>query len=331
MSSTAITGWGMALPDNVVTNADFEARLDTSDAWIRERTGIKERRMGSSTIELAVQSGAQALKSAFGDSSEAISDLDMLIVSTNTPDPPVPATAAYVQDALGLNCGVFDLNSGCSGFIYALIAGNGLIASGMKRVLVIASDTVSRIVDQNDRGTAILFGDGAGACVLEAKENLPAFSNRGEDQSGNLRSDVLGWDLGSDGYAARFLYRNHNSYVYMDGREVFKRAVRATADSAKKALERAGVRPEEIDWFVPHQANLRIIEAVGERIAIPMDRTIVTVDRMGNTSSASIPLALSEAADASRLKPGDLLLMSGFGAGLTWASAVVRWNGHSWG
>lgn len=331
MPSTAITGWGMALPDNVVTNADFEARLDTSDSWIRERTGIRERRMGSSTVELAIQAGGQALKSAFGDSGEAISELDMLIVSTNTPDPPVPATAAYVQDALGLKCGVFDLNSGCSGFIYALIAGNGMVASGMNRVLVIASDTVSQIVDQNDRGTAILFGDGAGACVLEAKENLPHFSDRGEDETGNLKSDILGFDVGSDGYAAKFLYRNHGSYVVMDGREVFKRAVRATSESARKALERAGVGPEEIDWFVPHQANLRIIEAVGDRIGIPMERTIVTVDRMGNTSSASIPLALAEAADESRLKPGDVILMSGFGAGLTWASAVVRWNGHSWG
>lgn len=326
MPATAITGWGMALPETIVTNADLEARLDTSDKWIVERTGIRERRIGGTTIDLAVQAGTQALKRAAGDTGEAASDIDLLIVSTNTPDPPVPATAAYVQDALGLKCGVFDLNSGCSGFIYALIAGNGMISAGMKRILVIASDTVSRIVDQNDRSTAILFGDGAGACILEAKEHIKsagAYSEMGE----NPTSDVLGWDLGSDGYAAKFLYRNHGSYVVMDGREVFKRAVRATAESAQKALEMARTSPEEIAWFIPHQANLRIIEAVGQRISIPLERTVVNIDRTGNTSSASIPLAIAEAAEDGRLKPGDKLLMSGFGAGLTWASSVVRWNG----
>ncbi len=331
MKNSTITGWGMALPETVVTNADLEARLDTSDSWITERTGIKERRIGGTTIELAIQAGAQALKSASDRSGEILSQVDVLIVSTNTPDPPVPATAAYVQDALGLECGVFDLNSGCSGFIYALVAANGFIATGMDRVLVIASDTVSKIVDQNDRGTAILFGDGAGACLVESKESVVRNTYRDGTASANNRngfqSDILAWDLGSDGYASKFLYRNHNSFVVMDGREVFKRAVRATAESAKKALDRAGLDANQITWFIPHQANLRIIEAVGERINIPIDRTIITIDRTGNISSASIPLALAEAAEQGRLHPGDLLLMSGFGAGLTWGSVIVRWNG----
>ena len=331
MKNSTITGWGMALPETVVTNADLEARLDTSDSWITERTGIKERRIGGTTIELAIQAGAQALKSASDRSGEILSQVDVLIVSTNTPDPPVPATAAYVQDALGLECGVFDLNSGCSGFIYALVAANGFIATGMDRVLVIASDTVSKIVDQNDRGTAILFGDGAGACLVESKESVVRNTYRDGTASANNRngfqSDILAWDLGSDGYASKFLYRNHNSFVVMDGREVFKRAVRATAESAKKALDRAGLDANQITWFIPHQANLRIIEAVGERINLPIDRTIITIDRTGNISSASIPLALAEAAEQGRLHPGDLLLMSGFGAGLTWGSVIVRWNG----
>lgn len=331
MQSSTITGWGMALPETVVTNADLEARLDTSDSWITERTGIKERRIGGTTIDLAIQAGAQALKSASDKSGEILSNVDVLIVSTNTPDPPVPATSAYVQDALGLECGVFDLNSGCSGFIYALVAANGLIGAGMDRVLVIASDTVSKIVDQNDRGTAILFGDGAGACLIESKESLIRAAHQDRKSAAShqvdLQSDILAWDLGSDGYASKFLYRNHDSFVVMDGREVFKRAVRATAESAKKALNKAGLDPSQINWFIPHQANLRIIEAVGERINIPIERTIITIDRTGNISSASIPLALAQAADQGRIKSGDLLLMSGFGAGLTWGSVIVRWNG----
>jgi len=335
MSGATITGWGAALPETVLTNADLEARLDTSDAWIKERTGIRERRIGGTTIELAIQAGAQALKRA-NEGRDAVPDVDMLIVSTNTPDPPIPATAAYVQDALGLSCGVFDLNSGCSGFVYALVVANGLIATGMNRVLVVASDTVSRIVDPEDRATAVLFGDGAGACVLEAKGNSLFFDSLGRDAedsdsmvhaADSTGSDLLGFDLGSDGSAAKFLYRDHGGYVVMDGQEVFRRAVRATISSARNALKRAGAAASDIALFVPHQANLRIMEAVGDRLAIPMERTMVTIDRMGNTSSASIPLALAEAADQGRISPGDLVLMSGFGAGLTWASAVVRWGG----
>lgn len=308
MRGSAVTGWGASLPDGVVTNADLERRLDTSDAWIVERTGIRERRVGGTTVGLAVEAAQRALKSA----GTAPEDVDLLMVSTNTPDEPVPATAARVQAALGLGCGVFDLNSGCSGFVYGLVTADGMLARGLERILVVASDRVSRIVDPMDRGTAILFGDAAGAVVLEATEEG--------------RSAVAGYDLGADGRLGDLIHQQHGSTVVMDGHEVFRRAVRATVRSAELALARAGAAPADIALFVPHQANLRIMEAVASRIGIERDRMAVVVDRTGNTSSASIPLALAEVADAGRLRPGDLVLLSGFGAGMTWASAVVRWT-----
>lgn len=307
MSGSAVTGWGAALPEGVVTNADLERRLDTSDAWIVERTGIRERRVGGTTVGLAVEAAERALKVA-GVAGE---EVDLLMVSTNTPDEPVPATAARVQAALGLRCGLFDLNSGCSGFVYGLVAADGMVGRGLGRVLVVASDRVSRIVDPSDRGTAILFGDGAGAVVLEAAEGPSA---------------VAGYDLGADGRLGDLIHQPHGGTVVMDGREVFRRAVRATVRSAEQALERSGVTAADVALFVPHQANLRIMEAVASRLGVERERMAVIVDRTGNTSSASIPLALAEAADAGRLRPGDLVLLSGFGAGMTWASAVVRWS-----
>lgn len=307
MNGSALTGWGAALPDAVLTNADLERRLDTSDAWIVERTGIRERRVGGSTVALAVEAAQGAMKCA----DVAPEEVDLLVVSTNTPDQPVPAAAARVQAALGLRCGVFDLNSGCSGFVYGLVAADGMVARGLGRILVVASDTVSRIVDPQDRSTAILFGDAAGAVVLETAEGPSA---------------VLGHDLGADGRLGDLIQQDHGGTVSMDGHEVFRRAVRATVASARLALERAGATPSDVGLFVPHQANLRIIEAVGARLGIGAERTMVVIERTGNTSSASIPLALAEAADGGRLHPGDLVLLSGFGAGMTWGSAVVRWT-----
>lgn len=297
----------MALPDTVLTNADFEARLDTSDAWIVERTGIRERHVGGTTTGLGVAAGGQAMARA----GLRPGDIDLLIVSTNTPDMAVPAAAAYVQSELGLTCGLFDLNSGCSGFVYALVVADGIVARGANRVLVVASDTVSRIVDPEDRSTVVLFGDAAGAVVLEA--------STGE-------SALLGWDLGADGSAAELLSREHGGWVYMNGKEVFRRAVRATVNSAMAAMEQAKVTVDDLALFVPHQANQRITEAVAGRLGIAPERVISTVDHTGNTSSASVPEALAEAADAGRLQPGDVVLMAGFGAGMTWASAVVRWD-----
>ncbi|MGH7641133.1 MAG: beta-ketoacyl-ACP synthase III [Candidatus Dormibacteria bacterium] len=307
MPGAVITGWGAAQPPGVVTNADLEACLDTSDAWIVDRTGIRERRVGGSTTQLAVEAGRRALERA-GMDPQAV---QLLMLSTNTPDQPIPATSALVQGQLATAGGVFDLNSGCSGFIYGLVAAAGILATGLERILFIASDTVSQIVDPQDRSTAILFGDAAGAVTLEAVPGKGA---------------LLGWDLGADGSAACLIQRFDGGFVAMNGREVYKIAVRVTPISIQSALDRARVSIDDISIFIPHQANLRIIEAVNRRLGIPEKKTLIDLDTAGNTSSASIPLALSKAADEGRLHPGDLVLMAGFGAGMTWASAVLRWG-----
>jgi 3-oxoacyl-[acyl-carrier-protein] synthase-3 len=239
------------------------------------------------------------------------SDIDLLVLSTTTPDRTVPATSATVQHELGLRGAAFDINAACSGFVYALVTAHALITTGVDRALVIGTDTLSGITDPDDRSTAVLFADGSGAVVLEA---LP-----GEDR-------VLGWDLGVDGSAVALLYCDRGGYIQMDGREVFRRAVRVTVDSALAALERAKLGADDVSLFVPHQANLRIIEAANQRLGIPLERTAVVLDRTGNTSAGSIPLALVEAADAGRLSDGDNVLLCGFGAGMTWASVVVRWG-----
>jgi 3-oxoacyl-[acyl-carrier-protein] synthase-3 len=324
---TCIAGWGAAVPDGRLTNADLEARVETTDAWILERTGIRERRIAAddeTTASLAVAAGAAAIKRA-GCTPD---DIDLLLVATATPEQPIPHTGAFVGDGLGLRCGSFDLNVGCAGFIYGIITGSALLQAGhLRRVLVVGAETLSRVVDPRDRGTCILFGDGAAAVVL-----APA----ADDGPG-----ILGWDTGCDGAAAYLIgipaggsrmpatpdtIDEGLQYIKMQGQEVFRRAVRAVVDSANLALERAGVTTAAIDWFIPHQANLRIIEAAASRLGIDRDRTIVNIDRYGNTSAASIPLAMAEAADAGRLRDGDLLLMSGFGAGMSWASAVLRWG-----
>ena len=307
MRGAVIRSWGTALPPKVVTNHDLEQTLDTSDEWIVERTGIRERRVGGTTSGLAIEAGRQALDRAGWDPST----VDLVILATTTPDQQVPASASTVQNELGIAGGAFDLNAACSGFVYALIAGHGLIGAGMSRVLLIGAETLSRITDWDDRGTAILFADGAGAVTLEAV-----------DGPGQL----LGWDLGSDGSARHILDADIGGYLEMDGREVFRRAVRVMVESGNTALERAGVSASDISLVVPHQANIRIIESACTRLDIPMERAVSVLDRTGNTSSASIPLALADAADAGRISPGDVVLLVGFGAGMTWASAVLRWQ-----
>ena len=304
---SAITGWGDALPDRVVTNDEFAARLDTSDEWIVARTGIRERRMGSTTSELAVQAGRAALKCAGVDGA----DVDLLVLATTTPDQAIPATSAAVHHALGCRGGAFDLNAACAGFVYALVTADALLGAGHRRALVIGSETLSRVTDQEDRSTAVLFGDGAAAIVLE---------------SGATGDLVLSYDLGVDGSAASLLYADHGGHIHMEGREVFRRAVRTEMVSIERVLADAGIGPDDVDLFVPHQANVRIIEAVNERLGLPMERTAIVLDHTGNTSAASIPLALAEAADSGRLAEGDTVLLSGFGAGMTWASAVIRWG-----
>jgi 3-oxoacyl-[acyl-carrier-protein] synthase-3 len=309
-SSARLTGWGAALPDKVVTNSDLEATLDTSDAWIVERTGIRERRVGGTTIGMAVEAGQTALRRAGVDPS----DIDLVLLCTCTPDEAMPASASAVQAALGVPGGAMDLNAACSGFVYGLVAADGLLRGGMQRILLIGSETMSRVVDWDDRSTAILFGDGAGAVVVE----------RGEGPG-----RVLGYDLGSDGSLRHILHADIGGTVEMDGPEVFRRAVRIMVESAERALAAAGVGTDEIALFVPHQANARIIASACAKLGIGEDRTANILDRTGNTSSASIPMALAEAADAGRLAGGDLVLMVGFGAGMSWASAVVEWAGST--
>jgi 3-oxoacyl-[acyl-carrier-protein] synthase-3 len=322
-----LAGWGTAVPEPRLTNADLEQRVDTTDQWIVERTGIRERRVaaaGDSTASLAIEAGATAIKHA-GVTPDAI---DLLIVATASPEQPIPHTGAFVGDGLGLHCGSFDLNAGCAGFVYELVVGASMLTAGnLAHVLVIGAETLSRVVDPLDRSTCILFGDGAAAFVLSASP---------DDGPG-----VLAWELGCDGSGATLLevraggsrlptspdtVANRDHFIRMQGQEVFRRAVRIVIESANTTLERAGASVDDVTWFAPHQANVRIIEAAAARLGIPLERTLVNIDRYGNTSAASIPLVLAEAADDGRLAEGDLVLLSGFGAGLTWGSALVRWG-----
>ncbi|MHB1988426.1 MAG: beta-ketoacyl-ACP synthase III [Acidimicrobiales bacterium] len=309
MSGCVVTGWGSALPEKVVTNAEFESRLDTNDAWIVERTGIRERRFGGTTSSLAIEAGAAAITRA----GLSPSDIDLLILATTTPDKAVPATSSTVHAQLGCSGAAFDMNAACAGYVYAVVTANAMLTAriGFNRALVIGADTLSVITDMDDRSTAVLFADGAGAAVIEHRADAEPL--------------ILASDLGLDGSLLSILYCDHGGYMKMEGREVFRRAVRATVDSANKVLVEASVKPEQIALFVPHQANQRIIDAVTQRLGLAPDRSAIILDKTGNTSSASIPLALASAADEGRLADGDLILLSGFGAGMTWASAVLRW------
>lgn len=307
MAGSRIIGWGTSLPEKVLTNDDLSAMMDTNDQWITERTGIKRRHVGGSTATLSIESAQRAMKMA-GVDPESI---DGLVLSTTTPDRTVPATSSTVQHALGLRCGAFDVNAACSGFVYAYVVANGLIAIGAKRLLVIGTDTLSRITDWSDRSTAILFADGSGAAVVEAT------SDGGQ---------LLGWDLDADGSLEHLLYAEVGGYIHMDGKEVFRRAVRIMVDSAKKSLAKAGLTTADVALCVPHQANLRIIDAACRQLEIPIEKTAVVLQDTGNTSSASIPLALFASADEGRIRDGDIVLLVGFGAGMTAASAVIEWK-----
>ena len=306
MAGFRVSGWGAALPDKTVTNDDLAAWLDTSDEWIRERTGIAERRVGDSTTALAVEAGRRALERSPGA-------VDLVIVATITPDQVTPATASYVQDALGLRqCGAFDLNAACSGFVYGLVAGRGLLATGLRRILLVGAETLSRITDWDDRRTAVIFADGAAAIVLEATE--------GDE-------NLLGFDLGRNGAEADILRADLGGYLRMDGRAVFAQAVEAIVGSGTASLDRAGLSAADVALVVPHQANARILEAGLEGLGIPGTRMALVIERYGNTSAASVPLALADALERGRVHDGDVVLFVGFGAGMAWASAVVRWQG----
>jgi 3-oxoacyl-[acyl-carrier-protein] synthase-3 len=318
---------GVAVPPRVVTNHDLAKTLDTSDEWIVERTGIRERRIAGPEQSLAMLS-REASDLAMERAGVTAADLDSIILATASPDRLLPSTACDLQALLGAtNAAAFDLSAACPGFVYALTVAEGLIASGQSRtVLVVGAEKLSTITDFQDRSTAILFGDGAGAAIVRRS-------------SGNGRG-LLSTFLKSDGRLAPLLYRpgggsadpiservvcERSHFMRMAGREVFKAAVLAMAEACDEALSRAGVTADEIDLLVPHQANLRIIEATAKHAGIPMSKVMVNLDRYGNTSSASIPLALDQAVAEGRVKPGSLVLLVAFGAGFTWGSAVLRW------
>jgi 3-oxoacyl-[acyl-carrier-protein] synthase-3 len=302
-----ITGWGTSLPPKILTNHDLEQMMDTSHEWIVERSGIHQRHVGGTTVGLSTESGRAALDMSGVD----LSEIDALVLATTTPDTQW-GTAATVQNELGLRCGAFDVNAACSGFVYGLVTSHGLIAMGARKVLLIGTDSLSRITDWEDRNTAVLFGDGSGAVVLEAVEGP---------------GQLLAWDLDADGSLGRLLWADVGGYINMVGKEVFRRAVRIMVDSATKSLDHAGLTADDISLVIPHQANIRIISAACERLGIDVSKAVTVLDRTGNTSSASVPLALADALDTGRVKEGDLLLLVGFGGGMTAASAVLRWGG----
>ena len=307
-----IAGVGHALPATVVTNHDLAARLDTTDEWIRTRSGILQRHIGppdTGTADLAVEAGAHALKSA------ALDSVDLVVLATSTPDRPCPATAPAVMSRLGLGrIPAFDMDAVCSGFLYGLSTSVAMLTSGQfDSVLLIAADTFSRLIDDDDRATAFLFGDGAGAVVLR----------RGEPHE---QGAVLTVSIGSDGTQEDLItVADRQSHFTMQGQAVYRQAVVTMADSASRAMADVGWSVEDVDWFVGHQANQRILDAVAGRVGIAPDRAISNIAHVGNTAAASIPLALSEAAAEGRLRPGDRVVLSAFGGGATWGAAALTW------
>jgi 3-oxoacyl-[acyl-carrier-protein] synthase III len=326
--STVILGTGSYAPDRVLTNDELSHMVDTSDEWIRTRSGIRERRIAAPG-ESASDMGVRAAQRALDDAGLKATDIDLLVVATVTPDMPMPACACLIQKKLGIptNAACFDLNAACSGFIYALDVACAMLASGRyRKALIVGVEKLSAIIDWQDRTTCVLFGDGAGASVVGVTDE----PNRG----------LIGARLGAIGEGADLLYISHGGSsspstaesianrdhcLRMKGKEVFKLAVRAMDESARDILEQHQVRADQISLVIPHQANLRIIEAISEYLELPLDRFFVNVDRYGNTSAASIPIALDEARRSGRIKPGDLTLLVAFGAGLTYGSALIRW------
>ncbi len=324
--SSIITGWGKSVPERVLTNADLERMVETSDEWIVARTGIKERHIASpedTASTLAIAAGRAALKRA----GLKPRDLDLIIVATVTGDYTFPATANLVQDALGAKCPSFDIQAACSGWIYGMVMAHQFISTGaMKHILVIGVEILTRITNFEDRSTCVLFGDGAGAAVLSAS-----------DESGG----ILGWTLGSDGAQPERLYRplggsrgpitkanaeTPESYIHMMGSEVFKFATRIMGVAMEEALAKANLTSHDIDLFIPHQANQRIIESASRRLDLPPEKVFINLQYYGNTSAAAIPIALCEAIDEGRITPGSRLGMVAFGAGLTWAALVLQWT-----
>lgn len=327
MVPAGIAGIGIYVPEKVLTNAELEKMVDTSDEWIRNRTGIQERRIlqdDLATSDMAVHAAQGALAQAEISPEE----IDLIVLATATPDMHIPSAACIVQDKLGATkAAAFDLNAGCTGFVYGLGVGSQFVRTGMyKNVLVIGADTLSRIVNWEDRNTCVLFGDAAGAVVL-----TPVEEGYG----------ILSLEMGSDGSKADLLsspiggsktpitsenYMSPEKYLQMAGREVFKFAVKVMGESSLRVVEKAGLDKTDIDCFIPHQANIRIIDSAAKRLELPPEKVFVNAQKYGNTSAASIPVALHEACEAGRIKKGDRIVLVGFGAGLTWGSCVVRWS-----
>jgi 3-oxoacyl-[acyl-carrier-protein] synthase-3 len=328
MTFAHITGWGMSVPESILTNDDLSKMVETNDEWIRDRTGIRERhivRDGQTTASLAVEASLKALQLA----NLRPTDLDLIICSTSTPEHIFPATACLVQDSIGATkAGAFDLLAACTGFIFAInMAAQSIRSGAIQNALVIGSETLSRFVNWQDRSTCILFGDGAGAFVLQASD-MP-----GGVLSSVMHSDGSGGDLlilpggGSKHPASEATVQAGKHFIEMDGNEVFRFATRVMAQATRETLEIAGIQLENIKWIIPHQANIRIIAAAARGLKMPMDRFVVNLDRYGNTSTASIPIATVEAAEDGRLQPGDQIVFVGFGAGLTWGALAAEWTG----
>ena len=307
MAHGRITGWATHLPEKRLTNHDLAEFVDTTDEWIRERSGISARHVGGKVSEMSTVAGRDALAMAGVDPG----DVGLLLLATCSSEQQFPASASIVQHNLGLKCGAIDINAACSGFVYGLVTAMQFAAGGVDTILLIGSDALSGLVDWTDRSTCVLFGDGAGAVVIQRSADSPT---------------MLGWDLMSDGSAAGILSCEHGGKIFMNGKEVFRRAVLAMESTARNAMESAGVVMDDIALVVPHQANIRIIDAAMKRLAIPREKAAMVLEGTGNTSAASIPLALVDALDNNRVAPGDLVLMVGFGAGMSSAAAVIRWD-----
>jgi 3-oxoacyl-[acyl-carrier-protein] synthase-3 len=317
-----IKGVGHYLPDRIVPNSEFAATLDTSDAWIKSRSGIERRHFaaeGQGTSNLASRAAIAALQ----DAGFKANDLDTIIVATSTPDLTFPSVATMVQGSIGMTRGFgFDIQAVCAGFVFALCNANALIASGQaKRIMVIGAETFSQLMDWTDRSTCVLFGDGAGALILEAEEGSGNTADRG----------ILATDLNSDGRYRDILYVDGGvsnqtvGHLRMEGKEVFRHAVEKLSSTAHRSMERAGITNSDIDWIVPHQANIRIIQGIARKMGVPLDQVIITVQDHGNTSAASIPLAMSVGKKSGKIKTGDLIVTEAIGGGLAWGSVVLRW------
>ncbi|CAM5607161.1 ketoacyl-ACP synthase III [Mycolicibacterium aubagnense] len=323
MIRSVVRGTGQALPRRIMKNADFEGMVETSDEWIAQRTGIRQRHIASDD-ETTASLGEGAARAALTDAGLTADDIDLIVLATSTPNNTFPATAVEIQQRLGMRHGyAFDMQAVCSGFVYAVTTADAYIRAGLaRRVLVIGSETFSRILDWNDRSTCVLFGDGAGALVLEATEVAGTIADRG----------VLAASLRSDGSHKEKLYVDGGpsttgtvGHLRMEGREVFKHAVGMITDVIEATFSQAGITADDLDWFVPHQANKRIIDASAKKLGIAEEKVVITVDKHGNTSAASVPLALSIAAADGRIKRGDLVLLEAMGGGFTWGAVLIRW------